>query len=104
MSDFKVMKRYSKLQEWQELSAAESDYYNHHELYRIDSTNSSIFISAGFSNQTDTIYLKSVSNGYSTIELDFVEITKYVTFYIFFKKQGRSLNSLIVPRLPGLKF
>jgi hypothetical protein len=72
-----VLKKYSANQEWEMLDAAEIDYYNHHELFRIDSSNNRIYISLGFSSQTDTLFIKVISNDNSSVEMDFVEITKY---------------------------
>lgn len=76
-SDIVVKKKYLESNEWININKLNVNFYNHHETYRIDTVNSLIYVSIGFTNVSDTVYLKAENNLGETINLEFKEITKF---------------------------
>lgn len=72
-----VKKKYSVNEEWIDISKVTEDYYNHHEIFRVDETNNHLYVSVGFSNISDSIYLKATNSSGEIINLEFIEVTKY---------------------------
>ncbi|MFZ1290079.1 MAG: T9SS type A sorting domain-containing protein [Melioribacteraceae bacterium] len=72
-----IFKKYSSLDSWDTLKSTTTNFYNHIETFRIDSLENHIFISVGFGNQSDSIFLKAEDNLGQSIILTFNEITKF---------------------------
>lgn len=77
LQNITIKKRYTANNEWQEINKIEEEYYNHHEIFRIDEENNLLYVSVGFSNISDSLYLKATTYSGETVNLEFLEITKY---------------------------
>ncbi len=77
-SKLAVYKKHSIASAWENIeSNTDNDFYNHIEVFRVDEENNKIFISVGFSSQSDSIFLRVVNILDENIDITFNQITKY---------------------------
>jgi hypothetical protein len=78
ISGLLAYKRYSTNEGWTPLEEKMSDeFFNALEVVRFEYDSNKVFLSAGFADSTDTLFLKITDSSYQNITITFNQISKY---------------------------